>query len=136
MKKISLLLASTVIFLGLSGCSGTSDPGEAAVECMNGLKTGDIDMMNSCLTDSSQQLFKLQASVQCRSKDLNTEEGASNCYKKIFKPFDEFKSVNVKMDGEDSAIVTLEEYKKDGTIIKERIPMERFDGVWKINIHK
>lgn len=75
--------------------------------------------------------------MQCSNNNLKNDIELSECMKKTYSDFTKFKAVSSKENGNPtSMIVTLEEYKKDGNIIKEDLIVEKFADEWKVNIKK
>jgi hypothetical protein len=134
MKKILLIIS--LIIVTFSGCF--SDSPESSIEkFFNALRDGNIENYKKYSTDSTKTLITLQLSMQCSNNNLKNDIELSECMKKTYSDFTKFKAVSSKENGNPtSMIVTLEEYKKDGNIIKEDLIVEKFADEWKVNIKK
>ena len=134
MKKILLIIS--LIIVTFSGCF--SDSPESSIEkFFNALRDGNIENYKKYSTDSTKTLITLQLSMQCSNNNLKNDIELSECMKKTYSNFTKFKAVSSKENGNPtSMIVTLEEYKKDGNIIKEDLIVEKFADEWKVNIKK
>lgn len=134
MKKILLIIS--LIIVTFSGCF--SDSPESSIEkFFNALRDGNIENYKKYSTDSTKTLIILQLSMQCSNNNLKNDIELSECMKKTYSDFTKFKAVSSKENGNPtSMIVTLEEYKKDGNIIKEDLIVEKFADEWKVNIKK
>ena len=134
MKKILLIIS--LIIVTFSGCF--SDSPESSIEkFFNALRDGNIENYKKYSTDSTKTLITLQLSMQCSNNNLKNDIELSECMKKTYSDFTKFKAVSSKENGNPtSMIVTLEEYKKDGNIIKEDLIVEKFEDEWKVNLKK
>lgn len=130
------LFIISIVLLTFAGCF--SDSAESSAEkFFNSLKDGDIENFKKYSTESTKALLSLQLSIQCGGMNLKNDIELSQCMKNTFSTFTKFKAVSSKENGNPtSMIVTLEEYKKDGNIIKEDLAVEKFGDDWKVNLKK
>lgn len=125
MKRIILSLSIALLF---GGCF-KNGPEEAAIKFLEAIQEGDVSNYEKYSTSATQQMFSLAISMQCSGEK-------SECMKKTFQDFKHFKVVNTENIAEDKAAVTVEEYKKNGEVIKETFKMEKIADVWKVHYSK
>ncbi|MCT7909174.1 DUF4878 domain-containing protein [Arcobacter lacus] len=123
---IKIIFLSLVSLTFFSGCFEET-AADATENFFYSVKEGNVEDYHKYSTESTQDIMNISF-AKC-TKDL------SDCMKDSFQKFSKFKVVDSLEVDPTTAIVTVEEYTKDGKIIREKIHVSKIEEQWKVNLN-
>jgi len=134
MKRVvfSIALAASLAFLG---CSKKSSPEDAVKAYFDSFKTGDYEELKNSVTTETFKWLNSALMLACKKDEM-----PKDCFKKRVEKngnvYKNFEIVKTEKIDDKHAYVLVKEYKKDGSVVTEKVPVVKTEKGWKVSITK